>query len=58
MVEDADSHQNVEHTVRSGETLWSIAHEYGTTVEAIKQQNSFLATRGLEVGDRLTITPR
>lgn len=58
VVEDSGGHQNVEHTVHSGETLWSIAHEYGTTVEAIKQQNPFLATRGLETGDRLSITPR
>lgn len=56
VVEDAGAHASVEHTVRSGETLWSIAREYGTTVEAIKQQNPFLATRGLEVGDRLSIT--
>jgi membrane-bound lytic murein transglycosylase D len=57
VVEDARGNQNVEHTVRSGETLWSIARQYGTTVEAIKQQNPFLATRGLEIGDRLSISP-
>ncbi|MFZ0334217.1 MAG: LysM peptidoglycan-binding domain-containing protein [Candidatus Acidiferrales bacterium] len=54
----AGPHEKVEHKVRSGETLWSIAKEYGTTVDAIKQQNPFLATRGLEVGDRLSISPR
>jgi membrane-bound lytic murein transglycosylase D len=54
----AAPHQTAKHVVRSGETLWSIAHEYGTTVDAIKQQNPFLASRGLEVGDRLTITPK
>jgi membrane-bound lytic murein transglycosylase D len=58
VTDTAGSHQTVEHTVRSGETLWSIAHQYGTTVEAIKQQNPFLATRELEVGDRLSISPR
>ncbi len=47
----------VEHRVRSGETLWSIAHQYGTTVAAIKQSNPFLAGRGLEVGDLLNISP-
>ncbi|HEV2290126.1 MAG TPA: LysM peptidoglycan-binding domain-containing protein [Candidatus Acidoferrales bacterium] len=46
------------HRVEAGETLWSIAHEYGTTVDAIKQSNPFLGTRGLQVGDRLHITPR
>ena len=54
----AAGHETVKHVVRSGETLWSIAHEYRTTVDAIKQQNSFLASRGLEVGDRLSITPK
>lgn len=58
VVEDSGGHSSVEHTVRPGETLWSIAHEYGTTVEAIKRQNAFLATRGLETGDRLSIAPR
>ena len=46
------------HRVQAGETLWSIAHEYGTTVDAIKQSNPFLDARGLQVGDRLHITPR
>jgi membrane-bound lytic murein transglycosylase D len=54
----AAPHQMVKHVVHSGETLWSIAHTYGTTVDAIKQENPFLASRGLEVGDRLSITPK
>lgn len=54
----AGPRQMVEHKVRSGETLWSIAKEYGTTVEAIKQANPFLESRELEVGDRLSISPR
>lgn len=56
--ETTDPRHAVEHRVRSGETLWSIAHQYGTTVEAIKQENPFLASRELEVGDRLSISPR
>lgn len=56
--ETAAPHQTVKHEVRSGETLWSIAREYGTTVEALKQANPFLASRELEVGDRLNVTPR
>lgn len=58
VAETTGAHGKVEHKVRSGETLWSIAHEYGTTVEAIKQGNPFLASRGLEVGDLLNINPR
>lgn len=45
----------VRHRVRRGETLYSIAREYGTTVEALKQSNPFLASRELETGDVLVI---
>jgi len=41
------SHQNttpVRHTVKSGETLYSIATNYRTSVEAIKQTNAHVAT--------------
>ena len=58
VAETSGTHAKVEHKVRSGETLWSIAHEYGTTVDAIKQENPFLASRQLEVGDLIRITPR
>ncbi|MGC1934768.1 MAG: LysM peptidoglycan-binding domain-containing protein [Candidatus Acidiferrales bacterium] len=56
-VKTAAHNGTVEHSVRAGETLWSIARAYGTTVDAIKQSNPFLATRGLQVGDRLSIAP-
>lgn len=58
VADTSGTHAKMEHKVRSGETLWSIAHQYGTTVEAIKQENPFLASRQLEVGDLLNITPR
>ena len=48
----------VEHRVRAGETLWSIARAYRTTVDALKASNPFLANRGLEVGDLLVISQR
>lgn len=54
----AHSGDVVIHRVQAGETLWSIAREYRTTVDAIKQSNPFLETRGLQVGDRLHITSR
>jgi len=41
------SHQNatpVHHTVKRGETLYSIATNYRTSVEAIKQTNAHAAT--------------
>jgi len=54
---DAASQRPVTHTVRQGESLWSIAHAYRTTVEALRQANRSLASRPLHVGDLLTILP-
>jgi membrane-bound lytic murein transglycosylase D len=45
----------VQHRVKKGETLYSIARAYGTTVTALKSSNPFLAGRPLETGDVLTI---
>ncbi len=45
----------VVHHVKSGETLWSIARAYQTTVEAIRNGNAYLFSRPLQVGDTLTI---
>jgi membrane-bound lytic murein transglycosylase D len=43
------------HRVAPGETLYSIAKQYGTTVSALRQSNPFLADRALEAGDMLTV---
>jgi len=43
------------HRVQQGETLWSIARVYETTVEALRSANRFLAGRQLRAGDQLTI---
>jgi membrane-bound lytic murein transglycosylase D len=45
----------VEHRVKRGETLYSIAREYGTTVASLRQANPFLAGRSLIAGDVLKI---
>ena len=47
----------ITHRVQPGETLWSIAHAYRTTAEALRGANQFLFTRPLHVGDQLTILP-
>jgi LysM repeat protein len=47
------SNSPVRHTVKQGETLYSIATNYNTSVEAIKQSNSHIAT--LRPGMVLTI---
>lgn len=44
------------YRVRRGDTLWSIAQEFDTTVDAIKGWNK-LRTSKINVGDRLTIYP-
>ncbi len=54
-VSGGDKPATVEHRVKQGETLYSIAHAYKTSVENIRQTNSFLGERPLKAGDVLTI---
>ena len=54
---EARPSSTVVHHVKQGETLWSIARAYQTTVEAIQAGNRFLFSRPLQVGDTLTILP-
>jgi membrane-bound lytic murein transglycosylase D len=51
----AEPSGKVQHHVRAGETLYSIARTYRTTVSRLKDSNPFLASRSLEAGDVLTI---
>lgn len=51
----AEKPEAVRHTVKRGETLYSIAREYSTTVSRLREANPFLADRELEAGDVLTI---
>ena len=53
--EAAKTAEEVQYRVKAGETLYSIARTYGTTVSALKQSNSFLAARALQAGDVLVI---
>lgn len=46
-----------EHVVRSGESLWTIARQYGSTVDAIQTANH-LGDRPIRPGQRLTIPVR
>ncbi len=48
------SGQTIYHTVRRGQTLSSIANQYGTTVNSIKQSNRLKSNR-VNVGQKLRI---
>jgi membrane-bound lytic murein transglycosylase D len=50
-----EKEEAVQHHVKAGETLYSIARAYKTTISALRQSNPFLADRPLEAGDVLTI---
>ena len=56
-VMEARANTTVVHHVKPGETLWSIARAYQTTVEALQAGNKYLFSRPLQVGDTLTILP-
>ncbi|MBI4343169.1 MAG: LysM peptidoglycan-binding domain-containing M23 family metallopeptidase [Candidatus Omnitrophica bacterium] len=43
------------HRVKSGETLWRIAHSYGLEVETLASVNQLPSTRELKVGQKLFI---
>ncbi|HLV96285.1 MAG TPA: LysM peptidoglycan-binding domain-containing protein [Candidatus Acidoferrales bacterium] len=45
----------VHHRVKRGETLYSIAHQYRTTVSALRESNPFLTDRELKAGDVLSV---
>lgn len=51
----ARTEETLSHHVRPGETLYSIARRYQTTVSDLRQWNPFLADRGLQAGDVLSI---
>jgi membrane-bound lytic murein transglycosylase D len=54
-VSSQDSSAERQHHVKQGETLYSIAHAYKTTVDNLKQANPFLEERPIQPGDVLAI---
>lgn len=50
----ASNPETISHTVQKGETIFSLARQYHTTVDAIKAQNPSLE-KGLQTGQVLTI---
>ena len=54
---NADASGALVHEVKKGETLWSIARAYQTSVDALKTANRWLATRQIRPGDQLMVLP-
>ncbi|MBD3170536.1 MAG: LysM peptidoglycan-binding domain-containing protein [candidate division Zixibacteria bacterium] len=51
------SGEAVVHIVKKGDTLWSIARRYSTTVSDIRRLNNLSMNRQIMPGDRLRISP-
>ncbi|RMF83071.1 MAG: LysM peptidoglycan-binding domain-containing protein, partial [Nitrospirae bacterium] len=47
--------QRLTYTVRTGDSLWSIARRYGTTAERLRRWNSLLRREPIHPGERLTL---
>ncbi|MGD9808089.1 MAG: LysM peptidoglycan-binding domain-containing protein [Deferribacterales bacterium] len=52
--ESRSSYKEISHKVRSGESLWSIANKYGTTISQIKQSNG-LRNSNIQIGKWLKV---
>ncbi len=51
---NSDMSENVVYTVKKGDNLYSIAREYGTTVDAIKKLNN-ITSNTLSIGQKLLL---
>jgi membrane-bound lytic murein transglycosylase D len=54
--ERSPASRTIRHRVRRGDTLYSLAARYGTTVEAILRENGLRSARSLRAGQTLTLT--
>src|SRR5699024_10486163 len=48
--------EELRHTVRAGDTLWTIANQYGTTISNIKKWNGLVGDL-ITVGQSLIVRP-
>ncbi len=53
----ASSGESATYIVKRGDTLWSIAKAYGTTVENLRKWNNLSLSALIRPGDRLAINP-
>ena len=50
--------QRIEHTVKSGDSLWKIAKKYKISIKQIASWNKLRTRSVLQIGDKLSIWPR
>lgn len=58
IIVSSSSLQTFQHTVKSGETLYSLARRYNTSVRSIQDENADKLASGLETGTVLNITTK
>ncbi|MDZ7836072.1 MAG: LysM peptidoglycan-binding domain-containing protein [Alkalibacterium sp.] len=51
----SDGSQAATYTVQAGDTLWAVANEYGSTVDAIATENNISNPDLISIGQTLTI---
>lgn len=44
------------YTIRSGDTLWSLAQKYGTTVDKLRQWNNLYNGKSIQVGMKIIVS--
>jgi membrane-bound lytic murein transglycosylase D len=53
----APQSNKVRYTIKSGDTLWSISQQFGTSVQAVRAENGLTDDSVIKAGAVLTITP-
>lgn len=55
MVERKCPADTVEYTIKAGDTLYNLAREYNTTVDAIMRVNPDLEPTNLQIGQKICL---
>lgn len=54
--ESADNHEQKVHVIKRGDTLWSLARHYGTTVDKLRKWNGSVIPELLQIGAELVVS--